>query len=255
MELAKLFAIFCVVALGTACGKREKAETPTEKPPVPAEKLVMTSTIRGAVNFSGTPPQRQRIRMGTDPQCAAQHPADGAQSEDIIVNDNGTLRNVFVYVKKGAPKLAAHPSAEALLDQIGCQYRPRVLGMVVRQPLRIRNSDPTLHNVHAMPRNSREFNLGQPVKGMEHVRTFAAPEVMVRFKCDVHPWMAAYIGVLEHPFFAVTGEDGGFELPKLPAGEYVLEAWHERFGTQSLTVSVAENKTKSVEFNFAAGEM
>jgi hypothetical protein len=168
-----------------------------------------------------------------------------------LINDNGTLRNVFVYVKTGLEgKVFPPPRTPVILDQHGCAYQPRVLGMQARQPLLIRNSDDTLHNVHAMPTRSKEFNVGQPNKGMETTRTFTTPEVMVKFKCDVHPWMAAYIGVLDHPYFAVTGADGDVRIPELPPGTYEFEAWHETYGTKTQRVTLAPGETKELTFTF-----
>ena len=140
------------------------------------------------------------------------------------------------------------------LDQKGCHYVPHVFGMMAKQKLLIKNTDDTLHNIHAMPTANKEFNIGQPNQGMETTRTFAQPEVMVHFKCDVHPWMSAYVGVLSHPFFGVTGEDGTFSIKGLPAGEYTLEAWHEKYGPQTQTVKVAAGESKTVDFKFKATE-
>jgi hypothetical protein len=131
-------------------------------------------------------------------------------------------------------------------------YTPRVFGMQAKQPLKIKNDDDTLHNVHALPTKSKEFNIGQPNKGMETTRTFAEPEVMVKFKCDVHPWMAAYVGVLPHPFFSTTGADGAFAIKGLPAGTYEIEAWHEKYGTQTQKITVADGEAKALAFTFKA---
>jgi hypothetical protein len=125
-------------------------------------------------------------------------------------------------------------------------YDPHVFGMQANQPLKILNSDETLHNVHSLPEKSTQFNLAMPFKGMELTKKFSKPEVMVKIKCDVHPWMAAYVGVLDHPFFAVSAADGAFQMPKLPAGTYTIEAWHEKFGTQTQTVALGEGETEVI---------
>jgi hypothetical protein len=169
-----------------------------------------------------------------------------------LVNADGTLRNVFVYVKQGVTGKYPAPKDSAVIDQSGCLYRPRVQGMLVGQPLLIRNSDDTLHNIHCLAEQNAAFNLGQPARGMESRKSFTQPEVMMRFKCDVHPWMTAYIGVLEHPFFAVTGDGGTFKLEKLPAGQYVIEAWHEKYGAQQQTVNVADSEAKTIAFEFTS---
>ena len=140
-----------------------------------------------------------------------------------------------------------------MIDQVGCRYTPHVFGMRVGQTLKIRNSDATLHNIHATPAANPEFNMGQPIQGMEFDRTFDAAEVMVPFKCDVHGWMNAYVGVLDHPYFAVTGDDGNFDISELPPGDYVVEAWHEELGTQTQNVTVGEGGTAEVSFTFTVG--
>jgi hypothetical protein len=210
--------------------------------------------VTGNVKFDGDAPKMKKIKMDADPKCAEMHEDEPPTSEEIVVNDNGTLRNVFVYVKSGLEgKTFEPPKTPVEITQEGCLYKPRVFGMMAKQPLKIRNDDDTLHNVHAMPTKSKEFNIGQPNKGMETTRTFASPEVMVKFKCDVHPWMAAYVGVLDHPFFATTGEDGSFTIKDLPAGTYEVVAWHEKLGEQSAKVTVADAPVTQ-DFTFRAAE-
>jgi plastocyanin len=160
---------------------------------------------------------------------------------------------VFVYVKSGlAGKTFDTPKEPIVIDQKGCHYVPHVFGMMAKQPLKIVNSDDTLHNIHAQPSKSKEFNIGQPNKGMETTRTFASPEVMVHFKCDVHPWMSAYVGVLDHPFYSVSGEDGTFSIKGLPAGEYEIVAWHEKYGEKTQKVKVGDGEGKTADFSFKA---
>lgn len=213
-----------------------------------------SATLAGKAAFEGTAPASEPLKLDADPNCKLAHP-QGMTSDDVIVNANGTLKNVFVYVKEGLPagKTYDVPKDPALLDQKGCQYAPKVQGIRVNQPLVILNSDPTLHNVHALPKDNKEFNLGMPVKGMKLTKTFTKPEVMIKFKCEVHPWMNAYIGVLDHPYFAVTGDDGGYEIKDLPPGRYVIEAWHQKYGskTQTLTVS-ADGDTVQSDFHLQA---
>jgi hypothetical protein len=137
-----------------------------------------------------------------------------------------------------------------VLDQKGCRYTPHVLGVQVGQPLEVLNSDPTLHNVHALPTANREFNTGQPLAGMKHTHRFSTREVMVPFKCDVHPWMRAFIGVLDHPYFGVTTADGTFRLEGLPPGTYTVEAWHETLGMQTQSVTIGAKESRDVAFSF-----
>jgi plastocyanin len=169
----------------------------------------------------------------------------------VVAPDKG-LANVFVYIKKGAPPTP--PAGEApVLDQVDCQYQPYVLGAVAGQKITIRNSDPLMHNIHATPKNNKEFNFAQVIKGAENKdKSFDKPEVMVRIKCDVHPWMFAYIGVQDHPYFAVTGKDGSFKIPNLPAGTYTIEAYHVKIGAngakqQEITVTAGDKKTVDFE--------
>ena len=167
------------------------------------------------------------------------------------VVENGGLNNVFVYVKDGLGKYYFDVPAQAVtVDQQGCRYRPHVFGVRAGQPIEIINSDPTLHNVNAVASVNRGFNFGQPMQGMKNTATFTAPEVMVRIKCDVHGWMSAYAGVLDHPYFAVTSSGGKFELKNVPAGTYTVEAWHEKLGAQTQNVTLAEKDSKELSFTF-----
>ena len=160
---------------------------------------------------------------------------------------------MFVYVKDGLGNYYFETPATAVtLDQKGCRYTPHVLGAQTGQPIEIVNSDATLHNVNAVATVNRGFNFGQPMKGLKNTTSFTAPEVMVRLKCDVHGWMSAYVGVLPHPYFAVTTGGGTFNIPNVPAGTYVVEAWHEKLGTQTQNVTLGENDSKELSFTFKA---
>ncbi|MDP3920067.1 MAG: carboxypeptidase regulatory-like domain-containing protein [Candidatus Omnitrophota bacterium] len=206
--------------------------------------------VSGTVKFDGAAPEAAVISMDADPTCAGAH-SESVLSEEVVVGDAGALQNVFVYVKEGLEgQTFDTPSTPVTLDQKGCQYKPHVFGVQVGQPVDIINSDPTLHNVHGLPKNSKEFNLGMPIPGMRVKRKFDSAEVMVKFKCDVHPWMNAYVGVVSHPFFSTTGSDGSFEIKDLPAGSYVLEAWHEKYGTQTMNVTVDDAAPQSASFTF-----
>ena len=209
----------------------------------------MAATITGKVVFEGTAPTPQQIEMNADPSCAGAH-SEPVFTEDVLVGEGGALKNVFVYVKEGLEgQTFETPTEPVVLDQKGCRYQPRVFGVQINQKVKILNSDRTLHNVHGMPKNSKEFNLGMPIPGMKLFRKFKNPEVMVKFKCDVHPWMAAYGGVVSHPFYSVSDDAGTFELKDLPPGDYVIEAWHEKFGTQSQGITVGED-AQTIDFKF-----
>jgi plastocyanin len=236
--------------LAAACGG---ASQESAGPPPPVENPVDPATaggVTGRVTFAGTPPATPVLPMDSDPNCVSQDGAT-ATGEAVVVGADGALQNVFVYVKDGLGSLRFPvPSTALVLDQKGCRYVPHVLGVQVGQRLEILNSDPTLHNIHAVPMANREFNTGQPIPGMKHTHQFTAREVMVPFKCDVHPWMNAFVGVLDHPFFAVTGADGAFALKGLPPGTYTIEAWHERLGTQTQMVTIGAQETGTAAFSF-----
>jgi plastocyanin len=207
------------------------------------------ATVTGKVNFEGTAPQMAQIKMDADAFCKGEH-KEPVYEQEVVVNPNKTLQWVLVYVKEGVTGNYPPPTEAITLDQHGCQYHPHIFGIQVGQPLRILNSDGTLHNIHALPKKNAEFNIGQPFKGMETIKKFDTAETPVRFKCDVHKWMGAYTGVFNHPFFAVTNDQGVFEIKNLPPGNYVIEAWHEKYGPQTQNVTITGNETKTVDFNF-----
>jgi hypothetical protein len=208
-----------------------------------------SATIKGKVSFEGTAPTEPVIKMDADAYCKSQH-KEPVYEETVVVNPNKTLRWVLVYIKEGVQGTYPPPAEAVTLDQHGCQYHPHVFGIMVGQPLKVLNSDGTLHNIHALPHKNPEFNIGQPFKGMETVKKFDTPEVPVHFKCDVHKWMGAYCGVFTNPFFAVTDDQGNFEIKNLPPGNYVVEAWQEKYGTQDQNVTVSDSESKTVDFSF-----
>lgn len=246
-----------VVGLMAGCGGGKKEVTEGATKPATSEQATKgtpapqaTATIQGVVSLVGKPPALPELQMAADPVCQKAH---GATSPDPAISvKDGKLQNVFVYVKKGAEKWSfPAPTTPAVVDQQGCLYHPRVLGVMEGQPIQILNSDATLHNVHGMGSANPEFNLGMPTKGMKQEETLKNPEVMYTLKCDVHPWMHGYIGILKNPYFAVSGADGSFSL-KVPAGTYTLQAWHEKFGTKEVQVTVQDGETKTVSFSFEA---
>ena len=243
--------LVCAVALlAVACGGLpEKSDTASE--PLPAIDPATVGTITGRVRLDGTAPTAEIIRLDGDPKCASLAQGQERRTEYVVVGAENALQNVFVYVKDGLPpRLYPVPAKPVVLDQQACRYVPRVLGLQVGQSLTIRNSDPLLHNVRAEANVNQPFDLGTPIQGMEVTRTFSTREVMIPFHCNVHAWMSAYVGVLEHPYFAVTDENGRFSIPQLPAGTFTLEIWHERLGTQTQQVTVAPKDTKDVSFAY-----
>ena len=256
--LSLVVAIGCGSKPPEASATSASDETPQRLAQAPADAAAPAaaeagkSTIMGSVKFSGSAPAPERVKMDADPQCALAH-KDAVYKPDVVVNANGTLKHVLVYVEQGLEgRTFTAPATPVQLNQEGCLYSPHVLGLQVNQPLEIVNSDGTLHNVNCKPTKSKPFNIAQPVKGMKSTKTFTAPEVMVKCACNVHPWMASFVGVTDHPFFSVTGEDGSFSIAGLPAGSYTLTAWHEKYGTQHQTVKVGEGETASVSFDFKA---
>jgi hypothetical protein len=215
----------------------------------PAATAAGGATVTGKVNFEGPAPAMAQIKMDADAFCKSEH-KEPVYEQEVVVNPNKTLEWVLVYVKEGVKGTYPVPTEAITLDQHGCQYRPHVFGIQAGQPLKVLNSDGTLHNIHALPKKNAEFNIGQPFKGMETIKKFENTEVPVRFKCDVHKWMGAYTGVFNHPFFAVTNDQGTFEIKNLPPGNYVIEAWHEKYGTQTQNVTVTGGESKTVDFNF-----
>ena len=239
----------------TVCSpKDDGAARAAPATPPPSEESQAGGTITGKIKFTGARPTNPRIDMSEEVACKNKYPAPPT-AETVVVNANGTLSNVFVYVKAGLPAGATYPAptTPVLLDQSGCRYHPHVLGIQVGQPLGIKNSDPLLHNIKAKGVKNRGFNVSQPnVTPTPMLKTFAQPEVMVSLECNVHGWMNAFLGVLPHPFYSVTGTDGGFSIKGLPPGTYTIEAWHEKYGTQTATVTVTGTETKTSDITFAA---
>lgn len=192
----------------------------------------------GTVTFNGTAPKSQSIPMDSDPVCSAAH-KESVMAESFIVDEQGHLSNVFVYLKNAPKTPVTDKTSAAVLDQNGCVYYPHVLGLQVGQELKILNSDPTMHNIHGLPKKNKEFNFGMPkIVKQKSVKFDLAEEVFV-VKCDVHPWMKSYIQVFDHCYFAVTRSDGKFSIKGIPAGEYEVVAWQEKFGSdKTLTKKV-----------------
>ena len=189
-------------------------------------------TVTGKVAFTGTPPAPQPIAFGAEKQCALVHGDRPPAKEDLVVNPNGTVRDVLVYVTDAVPGEFTPPAEPLVFEQHGCVFAPHVGAVMAGQPIEVRNNDPVLHNVRAQSKLGQSFNIAQPVQGMKTTKVLKKPEIGIPLKCDVHFWMTAYLHVLAHPFFAVSGEDGAFAIAGLPPGTYTLEAWHGALGTQ-----------------------
>jgi plastocyanin len=210
-----------------------------------------STSLKGTVKVQGAVPAAKPINMAADPSCAKQH-SSPAMSQEIMADAKGDLQNVVVFVAEG---LGEHtfepPSQPAVIEQKGCMYAPHVLAVRANQQLEVVNSDPTLHNIHPLPANNREWNKAEG-PGATAEETFSREEIAIPIKCNVHPWMRSYVAVFNHPYFAVTGKDGSFDLGNLPPGTYTIKAWHEKLGTASQQVTIGTDETKSVDFVFKA---
>jgi hypothetical protein len=219
---------------------------PVERPP--AGPAAGDAIVRGTVRILGEPPPRKKYKLAADPKCEMLHPG-GLLSDSIVVDRQGGVRWAFVYIAQGINNQAPRrPLPPALLDQVGCMYEPHVLGVEVDQPLNIFNNDQLLHNVHLLPHGNLEINFGLPSFGNYRTVRFDTPEVMIRIACDLHPWMKAWVGVLNHPYFSVTGESGSYGIPNLPPGRYTLKVWHEVYATVTREVDVPPGADLVLDF-------
>ena len=248
MQFVRPLSVLLFVISAACAG----SDTPPPVPAGPAVDPATAGTITATVKFEGTIPPPQMMRLDGDPKCVSENGAAERATESLVVGQNQALQNVFVYVKDGVGGYGfTVPTEPVVLDQDKCRYVPRVLGVRVGQPLQVKNSDPLLHNVRADGKINQSFNTSTPIEGMSFQRTFATSEVMVPFKCDVHAWMQAFVGVLDHPYFGATAEDGKVVLANMPPGTYTIEAWHETLGTRTQQVTIGAKEAKDVAFTFA----
>ncbi|MYJ44661.1 MAG: hypothetical protein F4069_04950 [Rhodothermaceae bacterium] len=252
MRISAIFAllVFFIAACGGGASETDVSQESGSDDA--AETVAVTPMgsggVSGSVMFTGTPAERTPVRMNDD--CTDERDTE-ALSEDLLVND-GAVQNVFVYVSAGLPDGYAYPtpSEPAVMDQEGCMYVPRVMGLQIGQTNRVSYSDPFQHNVHPVPEENRGFNESTPGIGDYLEKTFLVPEVMISVKCDVHSWMQAYIGVLDHPYFATTDAGGSFMISGLPDGDYTLTAWHEQLGEQTMAVTVADGAMADASISY-----
>ena len=244
-------ALLVLLSLAGACSRGE--EPPKRVVPADAKRVdpATAGTVSGRVRVDGPIPQNAPLSMAGDPVCVREH--KGTATSETYVGEDGGLGNVFVHVKDGLGNYAFDlPSDTVTLDQQQCKYVPHVFGAQVGQQIEFVNSDPTVHTVHALANSNPEFNFSQPIRGQKDRKYFTNQEVMVEFRCKIHPWMSAYAGIVSHPYFAVTKANGQFEIRNLPPGTYTLEAWHEKLGTQTQRVTLAGHDTREVTFTFKA---
>jgi hypothetical protein len=241
------FSLLFLLLIG-GCSKKSEpsASTAAQTPAVTG-----SATIKGVVHFSGQAPEPQPLDASQDPNCAP-----GLKSESVIA-DEGRLQNVYIYVKQGAPEGSYQvPTVAAVLDQRGCRYMPHVLGIMVGQKLEIRNSDPTMHNVHPSAKVNEGWNLSQGENAQPAVTSFDKPELMMPVQCNVHPWMKMYLHVSRHPFFAVSRHDGTYEVGWLPPGTYTIAALHEKLGEKTKQVTITtKGETVGLDFDFSNADL
>ncbi len=258
----KILTIFVLLGLAvfSGCAKSSDetaAPSSVESASTPAATAktvdhATAGTLKGRAIFEGSAPAPRELSVRGNPECAVLHAGGSIASDELLVKDGG-LKNVFVYVEKGLEDYRfSAPTGPVVIANTKCMYDPHVAGVQVGQPVVLENNDATLHNIHAYAKNSKAFNLGLPFQGMKQTKTFSTPEIMVPLKCDVHPWMLGYLGVVAHPYFAVTDADGNFEIKDLPPGEYTIQAWHEKLGARSQTVRIEPQGTAAAEFKFSA---
>lgn len=246
--------VFLSIIITVGCGNKQgTSETPNpagnaNSKPVDA---ATAGSISGTVQLDGTPPRMKIINMAAEPACAKQH-STPAMTQEVLTGKDGALENVVVYLKGNFDQFAFdHPSAPATITQKGCMYDPHVLALETGQALQVVNADPVTHNIHPVPKDNREWNESQPPGSAPIDQSFPHEEIAIPVKCNIHPWMKAYIAVFSHPYFQVTGNDGSFDLKNVPPGTYTLIAWHELYGTQeqSVTIGPKESKTLHITFN------
>jgi plastocyanin len=260
MKARYLFVVVLTAALAltmVSCGSKESAP-PASAPAASAPAatpidMATVGSVGGGVTVDGTVAPPRKINMAAEPSCAAAHAGNPPVDQTIVVGDNKALANVIVYVKEGVgDRTFDTPKTPVVIDQKGCMYEPHVVAVRAGQSLEVRNDDKTTHNIHPTPMNNPDWNKSQAPGAPAIEETFARPEVSIPVKCNVHPWMKAWIAVFKHPYYAVTAKDGKFNLKDLPPGTYTIEAWHEKLGTTSQQVTIGAKETKSINFVFKA---
>jgi len=238
---------FCLTLVQAGCTSKPAKE------PVSYFKVDSSTAgeVSGTVRYTGKQPAAKPIDMDQDPACVRLHGKQIVPDESVSINANGTLANVFVYVKAGLEgKKFQPPSTPVAIDQKGCWFHPRVIGIQAGQILTVSNSDPVTHNIHPLAHINREWNQSQSEGDPPLKRRFVRQEIMIPVKCNIHGWMRSFIGVVDHPYFAVNGTDGSFHIKNLPPGSYTVEAWHEKFGTQQQQVTLSPSGSVSATFTF-----
>jgi len=246
--LLSVVSLVAFALVGCGHGKSESA------PPAATVDPATAGSVIGAVTFQGSPPPAKTIDMSASTACVQANPKP-VFAQTVVTGDKGALANVVVYVKEGLGNYRFDtPSETAVLQQKNCMYEPHVVALMTGQPFEVQNNDPTMHNVHPMPKHNRQWSNSQPVGSAALHETFTHAEFAMPVLCNVHPWMRALVFVFDHPYYAVTARDGNFMLKNLPPGTYTIEAWHETLGAQDQTVSISPRESKTVVFTFKGGQ-
>jgi len=251
----RLAAVLSAALISIRCGGTKPPEKPAAEPAKAVEYFhvdpATAGIVSGRIAFHGARPAREQISMESDAVCQQAHAGHPVYDESVVVGKDGGLANAFVYIQAGLEGKHFEPAKEPVtLDQHGCMFVPRVIGLQTGQTLAVKNSDAVSHNIHPMPQVNREWNDQQSPQSPDIERRFVRPEVMIPVKCNVHAWMRAYIGVVAHPYFAVTKLDGTFELANVPPGDYTVAVWHEKLGNQTKPVHVAPSGRAGVDFTY-----
>jgi plastocyanin len=249
---------YWIVALAVLSAGCSQNQPPQKSGPEPAKPVsffhvdpATAATLGGKVTFQGVKPAREVISMTSDAGCVKAHGGKPVYDESVLAGKGGTLANAFVYIKSGLEGKTFEPVQSAVqLDQHGCMFVPRIIALRNGQTLDVKNSDSVSHNIHPVPANNREFSEQQSPDAPDIQHRFPRAEVMIPVKCNVHSWMRAYIGVVEHPYFAVTGEDGSYSWENVPPGDYTVAVWHEKLGEQTMQVHVAASQHASADFTY-----
>jgi hypothetical protein len=256
LHMPKLALLCAASLLGIAGCSKKSEQTPTTARPTEATvsyfKVDPTTaaSITGTIHYKGKLPPRKPVDISDDPACVEAHHGK-PYDESVMVGQGGSLANAFVYIKSGLEgKTFATPSEPVVIDQNGCWFHPRVLGLQTNQTLKVVNSDPVTHNIHPMAEVNRAWNHSQGAGDPPLNRKFTQPEIMIPVKCNIHGWMRAYIGVLDHPYFAVSKEDGTFTIPNLPPGTYTLAIWQEKLGTQEQQITISPQQHAVIDFTY-----
>ncbi len=248
-------ALAAALILAGCGGSETKKEESKAAPPAataPPVDDANAATVTGKVSFTGEKPKVATIDMSANPACARAHSGAPAKSEEVVVNENGTLKNVLLYVKGVPDRQYPVPSTAVTLDQKGCMYGPHVIAVMAGQNIEVKNDDPTNHNIHPQPKVNQEWNESQAPGSDPKMKSFAREEIdpPIAVKCNVHPWMRSYIAVSNTPYTAVTGDDGSYTIKGLPPGSYTLVAWHEKYGKKETPLTVAAKDSKTVDVSY-----